>query len=214
IAALVNYACHPTSVGGGNQLVTSDYIGAMRELVEREIGGDALCLSLQGASGELAPRRCFEDDVAAADQNGRELGYAAMATLASMMPPGHRLAFVGREESGTALGRWAERPAEGSGALTVREETVTLETVDMPSSAEIRAALADAPGGFQRERLQRKLAMREKIGEGGSADVAIVVWRIGDAVLFGAPIELYSAFQIALRRRFADRAVVVIITTT
>ncbi len=89
MAVLVNYACHPTSTGGGNRLISPDYIGALREIVEREAGG--ICVFLHGADGELTPRRSFEDDVAAADQNGRELGYAAMAVLAGMFPPGQRM---------------------------------------------------------------------------------------------------------------------------
>ena len=33
-ASLVNYACHPISLGGGNTLVSPDYVGSMREIVE------------------------------------------------------------------------------------------------------------------------------------------------------------------------------------
>ena len=36
-ATIVNYACHPVSLGGGNRLLSPDYIGAMREVVERVI---------------------------------------------------------------------------------------------------------------------------------------------------------------------------------
>ena len=32
-ATIVNYACHPVSLGGGNRLLSPDYIGAMREVV-------------------------------------------------------------------------------------------------------------------------------------------------------------------------------------
>src|SRR5690606_41885264 len=53
IATIVNYACHPTTLAWDNQLLSPDYIGAMRELVEHQAGGRVLFL--QGASGELTP---------------------------------------------------------------------------------------------------------------------------------------------------------------
>ena len=34
LATLVNYACHPVSLGGGNRSVSPDYVGAMSETVE------------------------------------------------------------------------------------------------------------------------------------------------------------------------------------
>jgi len=57
----------------------------MRETVERETGG--LCLFLHGASGDLTPRRSYEASTDAAEQNGRELGFAALTTLSGMLPP-------------------------------------------------------------------------------------------------------------------------------
>jgi hypothetical protein len=51
-ATIVNYACHPVSLGGGNRLLSPDYIGAMREIVERDTGG-AMCVFMHGASGDL-----------------------------------------------------------------------------------------------------------------------------------------------------------------
>jgi hypothetical protein len=200
MAVLVNYACHPTSTGGGNRLISPDYIGALREIVEREAGG--ICVFLHGADGELTPRRSFEDDVAAADQNGRELGYAAMAVLAGMFPPGQRMEFAGREESGTALGRWRYAPARPDPRLVPRHEVVRLDVRnDLPPLAELRSALAAAPAGFERERAARRLAMREKIGDGATYDMPLVAWRLGGGVMFGAPVELYSDFQIRLRAR-------------
>ncbi len=75
---LVNYACHPVSMGGANKLLSPDYVGPMRDVVERETG--AICLFLHGASGDLTPRRSYEALPDAAEQNGRELAFAALAT--------------------------------------------------------------------------------------------------------------------------------------
>lgn len=55
LASIVNYACHPTTLAWDNTLISPDYIGAMREVVERDTG--APCLFLQGACGELGRAR-------------------------------------------------------------------------------------------------------------------------------------------------------------
>src|SRR5690606_5883312 len=54
LTTLVNYACHPTTLAWENRLISPDYVGKMREEVERHSDG-APCLFLQGASGDLAP---------------------------------------------------------------------------------------------------------------------------------------------------------------
>ncbi len=59
IATMVNYACHPVSLGGGNKMISPDYYGAMREVVERDTGG-APCFFLHGASGDMTPLRSYE----------------------------------------------------------------------------------------------------------------------------------------------------------
>ena len=209
IATLVNYAAHPTSLGGGNRLVSPDYVGAMRDLVERETA-DAICVFLHGADGDLTPRRSFEDHVEAAEQNGRELGYASLSVLAGMFPPGHRMVFAGREESGATLGRWRLEAFEPDDTFGFSCGTVRLRLAPLPTVAACREAIESAADGFERERAERRFAIREKLGEGDSYDLPIYVWRLGRSVLVGAPVEFYSDVQVALRSRFPDVTVAVL----
>ncbi|HVO48358.1 MAG TPA: hypothetical protein VMT29_18730 [Steroidobacteraceae bacterium] len=209
VATLVNYACHPTSVGGGNRLISPDYVGAMRETVERETGG-APCLFLHGASGDLTPRRSFGPDIAAADLNGAELGHAALATLAAMYPAGTSLAYIGIEESGAKLATWAERPALSDKTITAVRSTVRLELVEMPTRDELHRAIAATTEEYMRERLRRKLGLRTVVDESGAADFPYVVWRLGEAFLVALPAEAHSPFQIDLRARFPERHIAVL----
>lgn len=206
---LVHYAAHPTSVGGANRLISPDYMGAMRELVERETGG-ATCVFLHGADGELTPRRSFEDDVEAADQNGRELGYAALSVLAGLFRPGERMVFDRRLESGATLGLWRFEGVPPDTAIDARRDHVTLNLGPLPSIDDCRSECDDAPAGFEKERAQRRLALREKVGAGPTFDLPIYVWRLGRSFLVGAPIEFYSDVQIALREQFPDFTVLVL----
>jgi len=53
LATLVNFACHGTTLGPSNLLVSADWIGSMRDRVEAELGG--LVLFLQGAGANINP---------------------------------------------------------------------------------------------------------------------------------------------------------------
>jgi len=51
LACLVNFACHPVSQSGRMQLISADFPGKMRQVVEQLIG--APCVYLQGACGNI-----------------------------------------------------------------------------------------------------------------------------------------------------------------
>ena len=209
MATLVNYACHPVSLGGGNKLISPDYYGAMREVVERDTGG-APCLFLHGASGDMTPLRSYEADTAIADQNGRQLGYAALSTLTGMLPPEQELAFDRIEDSGARLGRWSLRPKPASTVLKTTVSDTELKYVDLPTAAELEAQIKDCTDRPLKERLERRLMVRRDVGEGKSRLVRMTLWRLGDAFLVGAPAEPYSAFQKEIRARLKGHAVMVL----
>ncbi|HVW69111.1 MAG TPA: hypothetical protein VHB68_09045, partial [Steroidobacteraceae bacterium] len=208
-ATLVNYACHPISLGGGNTQVSPDYVGATRETVEKATGG-APCVFLHGASGDQAPRRSFESDPAVADRNGEELGYAALAVLTSLFPAQTSLDFAGAEESGTPLALWKERPAPAPLTIASRRVTVRLRIADMPSADELRKAISEAREGYMVERLMRRLFARQTVGDGPEGEFSFVVWQLGHSFIVGTPAEMHSAFQRELRRRFPSAAIAVL----
>lgn len=209
IATMVNYACHPVSLGGGNKLISPDYYGAMREVVERDTGG-APCLFLHGASGDMTPLRSYESDPAIADQNGRQLGYAALSTLTGMLPPEQEIAFDRIEDSGARLGRWSLRPKPASTELKISGSNTELPYVDLPTEAELLKALHGCNDRPLKERLERRLMVRRDVGEGKSRKVAMTLVQMGDAFLVGAPAEPYSVFQKEIRARFPGHAVAVL----
>lgn len=88
LATLVSFACHPAVLSPKNRLVTAEWPGAMRSVVEAKTG--APCLFLQGATGNLNPRHAWGDpqaDWAAVERIGRAVAEAALATLATGMDP-------------------------------------------------------------------------------------------------------------------------------
>jgi hypothetical protein len=208
IATIVNYACHPTTLAWDNRLISADYIGPMRTLVEQNTGG-APCLFLQGASGELSPREQYTGDLAVAESNGRRLGFAALATLESMLPPRTALSYAGVVESGAALATWKRRPFEPSGIVKAQQVSVELPLKTLPSEEELRRQFDSCTDRVMAERIRRKIRVVHMVGSGPISRMPAWIWRIGDAVLVGQPNEAYSMFQTELRRMFPRNAVVV-----
>lgn len=211
LATIVNYACHPTTLAWENDLVSPDYVGAMRETIEAATGG-APAVFLQGASGELAPRHQYVGDPAVADGHGRELGHAALAVLCAMEPPGERLGFAGVVESGAPLAVWRPEPRPAGGTqettLAARRATVDLPLKAWPTAAEITAELAASTDRALAERLRRRLRIREALGDGATYPFEVWGWRIGGAAVLGTMAEAYSRIQQRVRAALADRPVV------
>ncbi len=208
LATIVNYACHPTTLAWDNRLISADYIGPMREVIESHTG-QALCLFLQGASGELAPREQYVGDLAIAESNGRRLGFAALAALESMLPPRTALVYAGVVESGAPLATWRRQPFEPSKVVLAEQVEVPLPLKPLPSEEELHRQLDACSDRVTAERIRRKLRVVHGVGPGPTSRMPAWIWRIGDAVFVGQPNEAYSLFQTELRRMFPRNAVVV-----
>jgi len=207
LATIVNYACHPTTLSWQNQAISPDYVGAMRQIVERETGRP--CLFLQGASGELAPREQYTGNVAVADRHGTALGYAVLAALSTMPPAGHCLELTEIVESGASLAMWVAKPVDADQTIRSAHQMVTLDLAEAASLKELKKRWADIDPRSLEERLNRAQALREGLGDRKEVDYPVWVWRMGDAVIVGSPGEPYSQLQVNLRKRFPDTAVMV-----
>lgn len=229
VATLVNYACHPTTLAWENTLLSPDYPGAMRETVERGTG--APCVFVLGACGDIGPRYGFTGDPRTADQNGEQLGHAALAALASLRPPATDLRYAGPVVSGATLGVWQDAPFSPRRRARAARFEGGLYTVDLPlkplpdpealqeelATWERRQGEADARGeagaardhGAKAERARRWIARLDDLPPGPTYAMPFSVHRLGDAVWVACGGEPYSALQVELRRRFPDTAIVV-----
>ena len=87
-----------------------------------------------------------------------------------------------------------------------------LRRKDEPAIVE---SLTDAkPDAVQeREKALRRAFLELALGDGPTHRMPLWTWRLGEALLVAVPNELYSVFQIELRRRFAGVPVFVLTTT-
>lgn len=211
LATITNYACHPTTLAWENDLVSPDYVGAMRETIEAATGG-APAVFLQGASGELAPRVQYVGDPAVADAHGRELGHAVLATLHAMEPPGERLVFDRVVESGAPLAAWRRERREPAGpretTLAARRSTVDLPLKHWPTAVELSREIAACGDRAIAERLRRRLRIREALGDGATYPFEVWGWRLGEAIVLGTMAEAYACAQQRVRAEFEGHAAV------
>ncbi len=205
LATLVNYACHPTTLAWDNTAISPDYVGAMRETIQANTGAPAMFLL--GACGDLAPRYQYVGDTSVADTHGKQLGFAALATLHNMEPSGTQLRFAGAVESGAPLAVWKHSVRDLSQKLGALETTVELPVKNWPSAEELEQQRLGCTDRALEERLRRKRDIRRGLGDGSHFSLPIYAWRIGDAVLVGCCCEPYSSLQQELRRRFPDRTI-------
>jgi len=169
IGTLVNYACHPTTLAWENTLISPDYVGTLRTTIERDTGG-APCLFLQGASGELSARDCHQGRVEVAERQGRQVGYAALSTLAGMIPAGEQLNYGGIKESGAKLAYWRPGPLEPTPQMreVVTEQAAYAMPIkpEWPTLAEFERLWAETEDRVMKERYLRRMGSRRRVGDG------------------------------------------------
>lgn len=230
LATLVNYACHPTTLAWENTLISPDFVGAMREVVEE--GTSAPCLFLQGACGELGPREGFVGDVTIADRNGRMLGYAALSALSGLSPSGTEYCYEGAVTSGATLGTWSHHPLSDQAVrecqrwrhtrwhepLLYRQNIGTAPEVSLQRDgllkkeheARLAGRLSEANDlRALAERKTRLLHRLMQLPEGSCYPLQVILWESGQAAWIIVQGESYSLLQTALRERFPDRILII-----
>lgn len=223
VANVVNYACHPTTLAWQNTLISPDYVGAMREVVEHATG--APCLFLQGASGDLGPRDGFSGDLALADRNGRQLGHAAVSAWEAMPAAGTRFVYTGPVVSGATIGTWGHQPLPADELvrqtrwqhrhlkipLAYREGLPTVEELNsemahrqaaLKSAREAGDAVAVRDASALVEIITRQLVRLSHRPPGATFPLEVHLLRVGDGVWVYAEAEHYQLLQRALRSRF------------
>ncbi len=216
IATMVNYACHPTTLAWDNTLISPDYIGATREVIQNL--HDCPCLFLQGASGDIGPREGYVGDTSVADRNGRQLGYSALAALESLDPPGKSYQYAGPVVSGATIGYWEHGDMQimpHDTESSIEYFTVDLDYQDGLESVEsVQAELekweqSDADDARARaERCRRSLVRLGSVPT-GVFPFEVTIQRLGRTVWVLLGGELYNWFQRELRERYPDLSIVV-----
>lgn len=208
ISTIVNYACHPTTLAWQNTLISPDYVGAARGTIEVHMNSP--CMFLQGASGELAPAEQYSGDTSLSDRHGRVVAHAAISVLEEMQRPGNKLYLKEIVESGAPLAVFVQKRENHSNHCTARLIRIPVQLKENDSVEEVKSKWKNENDTAERERLWRKLNIRQFLGDGGVVTIPVWIWRVGGAIFVGQPNEAYSVMQTELRKAFPGNAIVVL----
>jgi len=142
LAAVVNFPCHPITVGPDNELLTPDYPGAVRATVEASTG--ATCLFLQGAAGDIGPVRGVALNGAHEYKRlGTILGLEASRVWLETSPRPKRDRYEGTLESGAPLAIYTDELLDDPDrTIRVATRTLSLPLRQLPPPDEMDAAFA------------------------------------------------------------------------
>ena len=162
LAALVCYAAHPIILAYQNRLLSPDFPGVAKRVVEELTG--AACLYLQGCAGNTMTVEAFTGDLGAAERMGTMLGAEAAKVFTGIRTQPTRRRFAGIVESGAPLGIWVDEP------LADREPVIRVieRDIEMPLRPTEDPGRADSHAqGLSRRflELERSGASPERVQE-------------------------------------------------
>ena len=217
VASIVNYACHPTIMGPANRLLTPDYPGAMKRVVEQAAGGR--CLFLQGAAGDQGPRQGFQADAQVYRNLGAVLGHEAARVALELRTIPSRVKLREVVPSGAPLGMYDSAfDTRASSPLRVAEEDIQValreglpEKVIAAANLEMwKAKLKDARSSldeagakeatYMARRADLRLRMAEDFGGKISTGVRTHFITFGDFALVGCNIEPFCEIGLNIKR--------------
>jgi hypothetical protein len=179
VATLVHYSCHPTTMAWQCQFFTPDYPGMVKQVVEREMGG--LCLFLQGAPGDITPRRGFTGDTAVYRRLGTILGLEAARVATGLETLPRRERFVSVLPSGADIAIYEDEPVEPAPPVL----RVIARMMDMPLKCFDRPEVLEAEAeGYRAELLRLRAAGDLDAVRAMTAKATQAGWRAGNARLY------------------------------
>lgn len=216
IAVLVNYACHPTIMGPANRLITPDYPGAMKRVVEHAVG--ARCVFLQGSAGDVGPVQGFQADPRVYRDLGAVLGHEVARVALALTSVPSSLALHEVVPSGAPLGMYA--PA------FVTRATLPLHVRQLEIAVPLRSGLPEKPAAaaeleqwkarlktarerndaaaiteaiYMARRADIRLRMADDFGGRTNAAVRTHVIAFGEVALVGCNIEPFCEIGLAIK---------------
>lgn len=217
LAVVMSYACHPDVLGPKCSLISPDFVGSARAVVESLTGGKALFL--QGAAGDIDPRCGIvlgADGTAEADRIGTELGCEVVRVCQNINTARRRDRRLEWHSTDSIVTGWQYAEAEPADVpLAVATRRLTMPLRPFPSLAVARAQvekyeneLARANSGADRVSSQvahRRLAWaRRQLAaiandEAPAVELELQVMRVGDTGLVGVQGELFVEIGLAVK---------------
>lgn len=188
---VANYGCHPVVLKENNLLISSDYVGFFRKLLRRNLSANITTLFFTGAAGDVDPI-----------QRG---GFPEAERLAGIL-------------CGTAFKIIKDKTKKSGGKILAGKIDLKLPYGWTPSKAEAKKNYQDCLSDYNE-------ALRQGDKEASRIREAFLLWaeelrqrasgrtfpdslecelqciKIGEAVFFAFPFELFSSLSLELKRK-------------
>ena len=216
IASVVGYGTHPITLAHQNRLISPDYPGTTKRVVEQLTGAPSLFL--QGCAGDQMPEQGLTGDVSIPRRIGTRLGAEAARVLLGLRSRPITRRFDRVVESGAPLGLWAEDDGpEVATRLTVSTRTAKLPVRNYGSAGDAAAEaerLARAMVAIDKSKASpqeisdtnaraKRAAMNAhwaRLAQGRThMDVELHGIRIGPVGLIGSPLEPFARIGARIR---------------
>ena len=224
IAVVFRYSCHPVTMGPRSAVVSSDFPGVARAVVENSVGG--LALFLQGGGGNVNPRAGMGYERDCRDTKNR-VGLALGGEVVKVAAGIRTDTRAGeRRQLGNVpnvlVTPWERIEGHACTHLAAAEATVVLDYVDLPPVDEAREILVGWQATLEERRAggapEWEVRVAEKYEDwarllveaaGGSeatCDLFLQAIRVDDIVVTGMNAELFfeTGLEIRARSPFAD----------
>jgi hypothetical protein len=212
LAALVNFQCHGTVLAYENKLLSPDWIGMTRKVVEDALPG-AKCLYFQGAAGNQGPIEGFTGDVEVAHRLGATLGHQAAAVALGIETVRRAPKFEGFVESTAfqAKQHWrVEGPRDATLKFASKIVDVPPRTYTAREIATMEAAVANAKRKVEANRnAQTEAGLRRVSGlldqwrrppSSTPVKVQLQILRIGQVAIVAMPGEPFAEIGSAIKK--------------
>ena len=218
IAVIVAYAAHPVVMGYHTYLLSPDYPGVVRRIVEQATG--ATCLFLTGAAGNQAARSFLQSDWGEQERMGGQIGAAALKAFYEIETrPYKDVRELGKSLSNIALYHKEFHAGPTHHIFKVAAGTANVLLQPLPSAAEAEAQLAEAEATLAQLETEgastvltvpQQIVVRwargvlEKVKSGMTQETIsypLIGYRIDDFVLLGMPGEPFVEIQIGAKQR-------------
>lgn len=206
VAVLGHYACHPTTVGPDNDLITPDFPGVAKRIVEDTMS--TTCLFLQGAAGNVGPiRGTARGGIDEYESLGRRLGHEIAQVSERLDPLNRATEYVETLESGAPLAVYDDRVSPTSPSVSINTSELTLPIKELPALEEVQECYTQAQERIDQldhedatEHERRTATMRAKRAKitrdlvsefGGLSELTfeLQIFQLGDLALVAMPGE-------------------------
>jgi hypothetical protein len=210
LAVLVNFPCHGTVLAYENKLLSPDWVGPMRRVVEQALPG-ARCLFFQGAAGNQGPVEGFTGDLAVARRLGSILGHQAAAVALQIETVRREPRFEGFVESTAFQAKQHWRvlgPRDATLKFAARTIEVPRRRYTAGDIADMERRVAEAKSRLdgshmsqaRLRRLQDLLAAWKRPHDASPLPVEVKILRIGDVAIVSMPGEPFAEIGAAVKK--------------